>query len=107
MWYFIYAEDIPNSNALRQEARPMHVERLKKLQAENRLLLAGSFPAIDSEDPKEAGFTGSTIIAKFDSLEEAQKWAMDDPYWHHGVYKANTGIVKPFKITVKMNDASF
>ncbi len=107
MWYFIYAEDIENSNELRAKARPDHVARLKVLQQENRLLLAGPFPAIDSEDPGEAGMTGSTIIAKFASLDEAMAWANDDPYWHAGVYKQGTSIVKPFKITVKMNEASF
>jgi uncharacterized protein YciI len=107
MWYFIYAEDVENSNDLRAKARPAHVERLKKLQEENRLLLAGPFPAIDSEEPGDAGMTGSTIIAKFNSLEEAKEWANNDPYWQGGVYKTGSSIVKPFKITVKMNEASF
>lgn len=107
MWYLIYAEDIKNSNALRQAARPAHLARLQALIAEGRLLLAGPNPAVDSENPGDAGFTGSAIIAKFDNLEAAQTWAAADPYWEHGVYAAGTGIVKPFKITAKMNDASF
>lgn len=107
MWYLIYAEDIPNSNEVRSKARPAHIARLKELIAEDRLLLAGPNPNVDSEEPGEAGFSGSAIIAKFSSLEEAKAWAEDDPYWHQGVYQKGTGFVKPFKITAKMNGASF
>ncbi|MGN1394643.1 MAG: YciI family protein [Succinivibrionaceae bacterium] len=107
MWYLIYAEDVENSNAKRGMARPQHLARLQALIDENRLLLAGPNPNIDSEEPGEAGFSGSAIIAKFDSLEEAKKWAAEDPYWTQGVYKEGTGIVKPMKITAKMKGASF
>ncbi len=105
MWYLIYAEDVANSLPLRQAARPAHLERLQKLRAENRLLLAGPNPAIDSEDPAEAGFTGSTVIAAFDSLAEAKSWAEADPYMSAGVYARVT--VKPLKITVKPEQAFF
>lgn len=105
MWYLIYAEDVANSLPLRQAARPAHLERLQKLRAENRLLLAGPNPAIDSEDPAEAGFTGSTVIATFDSLAEAKSWAEADPYMSAGVYARVT--VKPLKITVKPEQAFF
>ncbi len=107
MWYLIYAEDIKNSLEKRSKARPAHIARLKALIAEGRLLLAGPNPAVDSEDPGEAGFTGSAIIAKFNSLKEAEEWASQDPYWLEGVYQKGTGIVKPFKITAKMDGASF
>lgn len=107
MWYLIYAEDVKNSGALRAKARPAHIARLQKLIAENRLLLAGPNPAIDSEEPGEAGFTGSAIIAKFNSLAEAKLWAAEDPYWAGGVYEKGTDVVKPLKITAKMNEASF
>ncbi len=87
MWYLISADDVENSNELRAKARPAHIARLKQLIEEDRLLLAGPHPAIDSEEPGAAGMTGSTIIAKFDSLAEAQAWADKDPYWEGGVYK--------------------
>ena len=80
MWYAIIAEDMPNSLAKRLEARPAHLARLQALQAEGRLLVAGPHPAIDSENPAEAGFTGSLIIAEFANLSAAQVWAADDPY---------------------------
>ena len=105
MWYLIYAEDVANSLSLRQAARPAHLERLQKLRAEQRLLLAGPNPAIDSEDPAEAGFTGSTVIAAFDSLDKAKSWAEADPYMSAGVYAKVT--VKPLKITVKPEEAFF
>ena len=95
MWYAITGEDIENSLEKRLSARPAHIERLKKLVEENRLLVAGPNPAIDSENPGDAGFTGSVIIAQFDSLEQAQQWASDDPYVAAGVYKNVT--IKPFK----------
>ena len=95
MWYAIIGEDIENSLEKRLAARPAHIERLTKLVEENRLLVAGPNPAIDSEDPGNAGFTGSVIIAQFDSLEQAQQWASEDPYVAAGVYK-NVAI-KPFK----------
>ncbi|WP_406042223.1 YciI family protein [Succinimonas sp.] len=107
MWYLIYAEDIENSLAKRTQARPAHLARLQKLISENRLLLAGPNPAVDAEDPGEHGFTGSAIIASFDSLEDAKEWAAQDPYWLEGVYREGTGIVKPLKITAKMNGSSF
>lgn len=95
MYYLIFATDHPNSLAKRLAVREKHLERLKQLQAENRLLTAGPHPAIDSEDPAEAGFSGSTIIAQFDSLEAAQAWAAADPYVEAGVYA--DVVVKPFK----------
>lgn len=95
MLYAIYCEDVEGSLSLRKQARPAHLERLEVLQAEGRLLLAGPFPAIDSDDPGEAGFTGSLIVAEFESLEAAEAWAAGDPYRQAGVY-ANA-IVKPFK----------
>ncbi len=105
MWYLIYAEDVADSLSLRQSARPAHLERLQTLRDTGRLLLAGPNPAIDSEDPGSAGFTGSTVIAAFDSLAEAQAWAKSDPYVEAGVY-ANVSV-KPLKITVKPENAFF
>lgn len=95
MWYVIFAQDIENSLDKRMSVRPQHLERLQTLQDEGRLLTAGPMPAIDSDNPGEAGFTGSTVIAEFDSLTDAQSWAEADPYVEAGVY-ANV-IVKPFK----------
>ena len=95
MWYAIISRDIENSLPLRKEARPAHLERLEALKNEGRLLIAGPHPAIDSEDPGEAGFTGSLVVAEFESLEAAQAWADADPYVAAGVY-ANV-VVKPFK----------
>ncbi|WP_372986431.1 YciI family protein [Marinobacter sp.] len=95
MYYAIISEDIENSLALRQSARPAHLERLQALKAEGRLLVAGPHPAIDTPEPGEAGFTGSLVIAEFDSLEAAQAWADADPYIEAGVYQKVT--VKPFK----------
>ena len=95
MWYAIISEDIENSLPLRKEARPAHLERLEALKNEGRLLIAGPHPAIDSDDPGEAGFTGSLVVAEFESLEAAQHWADADPYVAAGVYARVT--VKPFK----------
>lgn len=105
MWYLIFSEDNADSLSLRQQARPAHLARLQTLAAEGRLLLAGPNPAIDSEEPGAAGFTGSTVIARFDSLSAAQTWAGADPYVAAGVYAKVT--VKPLKITVKPDQASF
>ncbi|QIM63102.1 hypothetical protein A1D29_07305 [Pasteurellaceae bacterium Orientalotternb1] len=95
MYYVIFAQDIPNTLEKRLAVREKHLERLKQLQAEDRLLTAGPNPAIDDENPGEAGFTGSTVIAKFDSLDAAKQWASQDPYVEAGVY--GEVIVKPFK----------
>ncbi|MDK9737452.1 YciI family protein [Vibrio sp. D404a] len=95
MWYVIFSQDVENSLEKRLSVRPKHLERLQTLHDEGRLLTAGPMPAIDSDNPGDAGFTGSTVIAEFNSLEEAQAWADADPYIEAGVY-ANV-IVKPFK----------
>lgn len=95
MLYAIISEDVSNSLPLRLPIRPQHLERLEKLQQEGRLVLAGPFPAIDSESPGDAGFTGSLIVASFDSLEAAVLWADADPYRAAGVY--HNVVVKPFK----------
>lgn len=84
--YAILAEDRPGTLALRLSARPAHLARLHRLRDEGRLLLAGPHPSIDAEDPGEAGFSGSLIVAEFDSLEAAQAWAAEDPYVETGVY---------------------
>lgn len=95
MYYLIYSEDVENSLSLRMSVRENHLDRLRTLQNQGRLLVAGPCPAIDSENPGDAGFTGSLIIAKFDSLVAAQAWADQDPYIAAGVYKNVT--VKPYK----------
>ncbi|MCT8684108.1 YciI family protein [Glaesserella parasuis] len=95
MYYVIFAQDIPNTLEKRLAVRGKHLERLKQRRAEDRLLTAGPNPAIDDENPGEEGFTGSTVIAKFNSLEEAKQWASQDPYVEAGVY--GEVIVKPFK----------
>ena len=95
MLYSIIGTDVKDSLDKRLAARPAHVARLKALKDRGRLLLAGPNPAIDNDDPGPAGFTGSVIIAEFDSLEAAQQWANDDPYIKAGVY--DTVRVKPFK----------
>jgi hypothetical protein len=98
MLYAIIGEDTPNSLEKRLAARPPHIERLKQLQEEGRLLLAGPFPAIDSPDPGPAGMSGSLIVAEFASLEEAQQWADTDAYVTEGVFGKVT--VKPFRKTL-------
>ena len=95
MLYAIIARDVDDSLQNRMAARPAHLERLNALLDEGRLVLAGPHPAMDTEDPGEAGFSGSLIVAEFNSLEDAQAWAADDPYQHAGVYASVT--VKPFK----------
>ena len=95
MLYAIIASDVENSLQDRLQARPAHLERLNALQDEGRLILAGPHPAIDSEDPGEAGFSGSLIVAEFNSLDDAEAWAEDDPYQLAGVYE--TVMVKPFR----------
>lgn len=95
MWYSIVSEDVENSLALRSQARPQHLARLADLKEQGRLLVAGPHPAIDNLEPGEAGFTGSLIIAEFNSLGDAQRWAESDPYMAAGVYQAVS--VKPFK----------
>ncbi len=95
MLYAIISEDVPNSLPLRQQARPAHIARLQELLDTGRLILAGPHPAIDSNDPGPAGFTGSLIVAEFPDLAAAQAWANADPYIPAGVY---AGVkVKPFK----------
>ncbi len=95
MFYAILCEDVENSLAPRMSARPAHLERLQALVDAGRLLVAGPHPALDTEDPGDAGFTGSLIIAEFDSLEEATAWADSDPYVDAGVFSKVT--VKPYK----------
>lgn len=98
MWYAILSEDAPDTLALRMAHRPAHLARLQALHAEGRLLVAGPHPAIDSEDPGPAGFTGSLVIAEFASLADAQAFAASDPFVAAGVYAGVT--VKPFRKTL-------
>ena len=95
MLYAIIGTDVPNSLEARLEAQPPHVERLAALQAEGRVALAGQLPAIDNEDPGSAGFTGSLIVAEFESLAAAEAWINADPYVTQGVFESV--VVKPFK----------
>lgn len=95
MLYAIMATDRSESLKARMDARPAHLERLRALQEEGRLILAGPHPAIDSPDPGEAGFTGSLVVAEFPDLDNARAWADADPYVAAGVYQQV--LVKPFK----------
>lgn len=95
MYYMICSEDVENSLEKRLATRERHLARLNELKQQGRLLIAGPLPAIDSDNPGEAGFTGSLVVAEFDSLEQAKSWANEDPYIEAGVYANST--VKPFK----------
>ena len=95
MYYMICSQDVDNSLEKRLSVREHHIKRLNDLKDEGRLLIAGPLPAIDALDPGEAGFTGSLVVAEFDSLDDAKAWASDDPYIAAGVYESS--IVKPFK----------
>lgn len=95
MLYAIISEDVSNSLQKRLAVRPLHLQRLQELQDAGRLILAGPHPAIESDNPGEAGFTGSLIVAEFDSRQAAQQWADADPYVEAGVY--STVTIKPFK----------
>ncbi len=95
MLYMIYSTDVENSLDARKAARPAHLARLQELDEQNRLFTAGPLPAIDNNEPAEAGFTGSLVVAEFESLEAAREWATSDPYIAAGVY--DNSIVKPFK----------
>ena len=98
MWYAIISEDIQNSLPKRLAAREAHLARLKEMVSAGRLLIAGPHPAIDAEEPGDAGFSGSLVVADFPSLEEAQNWANDDPYVKAGVYQKV--VVKPYKLVL-------
>ena len=98
MWYSLVCGDVKDSLEKRMEARPAHIARLVALRDQGRLLIAGPNPAVDSNDPGAAGFTGSIVIAEFHSLDEAQEWANEDPYLTSGVYSEIT--VKPFKLVL-------
>ncbi len=95
MLYAINGSDVPDSLSLRKQVREQHLARLHDLQSQGRLLLAGPYPAIDANDPGDEGFSGSLIVAEFESLTEAQAWADADPYLAAGVY--SQVVVKPFK----------
>jgi uncharacterized protein YciI len=98
MLYVIIGEDVQNSGPLRAEARPRHIARLETLRDTGKLIVAGPCPAIDSADPGPNGFSGSVVIAEFDSLEAANDWANSDPYVEASVYRTVT--VKPFKLVL-------
>ncbi len=98
MWYAIISQDVKESLPRRLEARDAHLARLKALTNEGRVLVAGPHPAIDANDPGDAGFTGSLVIVDFPSLVEARAWADQDPYIEAGVYESV--VVKPFKLVL-------
>lgn len=95
MLYAIISQDVEDSLDKRLSVRPEHIGRLESLKEQGRLILAGPHPAIDNNEPGPAGFTGSLVVAEFESLEAAQEWADNDPYIKSGAYKSV--IVKPFK----------
>lgn len=98
MYYAIMGRDVPGSLAQRKASRPEHLARIQTLVDAGRVLVAGPHPALDSEDPGEAGFTGSLIVAEFDSLEAAREWADADPYTTAGVFQDVD--IKPFKVVL-------
>ena len=88
MLYVIIGEDTPDSLEKRLASRPEHLDRMKPLVDAGRVVIGGPMPAIDDENPGDAGFTGSIVIAEFDSLDEAKSWADADPYVAAGVYES-------------------
>ncbi|MBL6729012.1 MAG: YciI family protein [Methylophilaceae bacterium] len=98
MWYVFNAKDKKGSLDKRLQYRPLHLARLELLISEGRLLIAGAYPAIDNIEPGAAGFQGSLIIADFDDMEAAQKWADDEPFLTHGIYESID--IKPFRKSI-------
>lgn len=98
MWFAIMSEDVADSTSLRQKHRPAHLARLHDLASQDRLLVAGPHPKTDEATPAEPSFTGSLVVAMFDSLEDAQAWAAQDPFILNQVYARTT--VKPFKLVL-------
>ena len=98
MLYAIISQDIEDSLSLRMQTRPDHLERLEALKRQGRLILAGPHPNIDNDDPGKAGFSGSLVVAEFNSLSDAEEWANTDPYKTAGVYASVS--VKPFKLVL-------
>jgi len=98
MWYAVFSEDNDDSLSARLGARQAHLDRLTKLRDEGRLLIAGPHPAIDTEEPGAAGYTGSLVVIDFPTLEAAEEWAAKDPYIGAGVYR--NVAVKPFKLVL-------
>ena len=98
MWYAIISQDVDDSGALRATARSKHLARLEDLRRQGRLLIAGPHPSIDAIEPGAAGFSGSLVVAEFQSLDDATAWADADPYVGAGVYQSVT--VKPFKLVL-------
>lgn len=98
MYYMICSQDVENSLEKRLSVRELHLKRLNELKQQDRLVVAGPFPAIDNENPGDAGFTGSLVVAEFESLADAKAWADEDPYIKAGVY--DHSIVKPYKIVL-------
>jgi uncharacterized protein YciI len=94
MLYVITGKDAPGALAVRRQVRPEHLARARQLVDEGRMILAGPCPAIDAPDPGPAGFSGSVIIAEFDSLEAARQWIAADPYVTAGVFES--WDVRPF-----------
>jgi len=94
MLYVIIGKDAPGALAIRRRVRALHLERIGVLSDAGRVAIAGPCPATDSPDPGEAGFTGSVIIAEFESLQAAQDWVAGDPYVTAGVFKSYE--VRPF-----------
>jgi uncharacterized protein YciI len=94
MLYVITGKDSPGALAIRKQVRPQHLARAQQLASEGRMVIAGPCPAIDSSDPGPAGFTGSVIIAEFESLEAARAWISADPYVTAGVF--DSWEVRPF-----------
>ncbi len=95
MLYAIIGEDAPGSIETRRRVRPQHLRRVEQLRDQGRLVLAGPHPAIDAPDPGPAGFTGSLIVAEFESRSEAERWVGADPYVTEGVFQSI--VVKPFR----------
>lgn len=95
MLYAIIGRDRPDSLPIRARVRPAHIERVRALVDEGRLVVAGPFPAVDAAEPGSAGFTGSLIVAEFESREAAQAWIAADPYVTDGVF--DLVEVRPFR----------
>ncbi len=95
MWYIVLAKDKPGTLAQRLAVRPAHIARLNSLAEQNRLKIAGPMPAIDDENPGDAGFVGSMLVVEFATIHDARYWVNDDPYFSAGVYEG--AEIYPFK----------
>lgn len=94
MQYLIIAYDNDKALERRLESRDEHVEGVRKLMAQGKIINAAALMEDDV-------MVGSTLFIDFESDEDLDEWLENEPYVKNNVWNMDEFQIVPMKVLPK------